>query len=114
MPKKKKTSKADKKKNSSNEFVLISEMDEFYAILNKVQVESQKARIIVETGEILPTIENILKDADFQYKIAKNRGKKNNLTFISILPMPKNRKEESIDMELEFFKDEILEDGQLF
>jgi len=96
-----------KKRRKNLIIEIVSDIDDFVKIVNKVQVEKLSARIYLKDDTICPVIENILKDAHLEFE--KKEGKK--MTMYVIRP---NLSEISLDVSVEELEDEFLEEGQLF
>lgn len=105
--KNKKVTTSIKKRRKNLIIEIISDIDDFVKIVNKVQVEKMSARIYLRDDSICPVIENILKDAHLEFE--KKSGKK-----MSMYVVRPNLSEITLDVSVEELEDEFLEEGQLF
>lgn len=106
--KKNKKEKVSTKKRKKNLIIeIISDIDDFVKIVNKVQIEKMSARIYLKDNTISPVVENILKDAHLEFE--KKSGKK-----MSMYVVRPNLSEITLDVSVEELEDEFLEEGQLF
>lgn len=88
-------------------------MEKFCKTLNKVQIKNkqQKFKTNVKNEK---TLENIIKDVDLKY------DKKKTKTKVEFIIYPNNKAEKRdyfanlLDADMQFYNDEIPEDGQIF
>tara|TARA_Y100000310_G_C20407925_1_gene680549 strand:+ start:304 stop:690 length:387 start_codon:yes stop_codon:yes gene_type:complete len=103
----KKKRKKRKKKKRKYKVAKKLEMDDIYRIINKVQIGQQKSSFAVDIDYAV-VVENVLRDLNLYYE-------RNDLkTKIIFCVHPPEIQEEDIVFDLDFFEDEILEEGQLF
>ena len=104
--------KSSKKKTAKKKKYKVSKklsMDDIYKVINRVQLSRKESKFSVEIAEAA-TIENVIKDLEMPYERIDLKTK---ITFI-IFPGPEIEEEEEIDFDMEFFRDEQVEDGKLF
>jgi len=103
----KEVSKSKKKKKVKRRKKKKIEMEDFYRLLNKVQVKKKTVVFAVELS-LASVIENIIKDAGLKY----NKNLMKTQCVFSIYP---NQEEENYEiLEAECLDDEIIEEGQIF
>ncbi|MFW6130278.1 MAG: hypothetical protein ACOC56_03765 [Atribacterota bacterium] len=69
MTKQKKKVKAKKQsKKGRKKVTLIEEMDDFYSLINKVQMSDEYERFTVIDEDMIPMLENIIKDSDLVFE----------------------------------------------
>ena len=86
--------KSKKRRN----FPIISELSEVYKIINKIQIKKKEYKVCLRDGNILPVLENNLKDLDMEYKISSYKK----MPLVTIFPPPEQNLEE-IDEEVFWF-----------
>lgn len=67
----KQKNKAQEKKQSKKgrkKVILIEEMDDFYSLINKVQMSGDYARFTVINEAMIPMLENIIQDSDLVFE----------------------------------------------
>lgn len=84
-------------------------MEDVYRLINRVQIDKKEVVFSMSNEEACTGL-NTIKDAGLDYKMKELKTK----VVFTIYPNLDEPKEEEIGFELEFLKDEILEDGQLF
>jgi len=87
---------------------LVSEIDEVFIILNKVQTsnEAQTFYLKRKDGNIAPTVENIINDSTLTYEKIE---KKHRIVYC----VSPGDVDFAVDIELEEFEDEFLENFEI-
>jgi hypothetical protein len=106
MEEKKKKGKTSKRK--SHKPVRVVPIDDVYRLINRVQLTKKDATFSVEPCDA-DTVQHVIRDLELR---CKRRDWKTKTTF-TIGPNPEDDKIIP-DVEVDFFDDEILEDGQVF
>jgi len=105
MPPKKKVKKKIVKERKTIPKIEI--IDEFYQYVTKVQIEKEVVIVTINNFDLVPVIENIMKDCSLEFdKQEFSKGMR-----YHIYP---NFDEVPIDVDIDELKDEFLEEGQLF
>ena len=104
--KKKVAKKVTKRKRSPRKRKLIA-IDDVYRIINKVQV-SEKEAVFAVDKEHGPMVKNIIRDLELPCHVADRKE------YTEFKLSPSEEKEEDVDLDTEFFDDEIVEEGFLF
>lgn len=84
-------------------------MEDVYRLINRVQINKKEVTFSMSHQEAATAL-NTIKDADLDFDMRELKTK----VVFTIHPNLEEEKEDDIGFELEFLKDEILEDGQLF
>ena len=87
---------------------LVSEIDEVFKILNKVQTSNEEQTFYLKTKDedIAPTVENIIKDSTLVFEREDKRGK-------IVYRVSPGEIDFAVDIELEEFEDEFLENFEI-
>lgn len=108
---KKTKSKNNKKLHSGRKaYICLREIDKLYKIINKVQIDKELTYIFFSDQSNNSVAENILKDAEIKYEIIPSPNK----VVYKLIPSKEEKINLSIDIDFEFFNDEIPEEGQVF
>lgn len=83
-------------------------MEDVYRLVNRVQLNKKEVKFAVVHDDAI-VVENVLNDLGLEYKLTALRQK----TTFKVKPNDNEENEEPV-IEVEFFDDEILENGQLF
>ena len=108
MPRSKKEIKPVKSKRGRKSHIDLVDMDQFYQLVNKIQVDKEITYIRFSDNEIAPMVENILKDAGLEFGKKFKKG----VFLYRIKPTFSTPSIEQIEVEM--LEDEIIEEGQLF
>ena len=84
-------------------------MEEIYRMLNKVQISRKDIKFSVEEEEAA-TVQNVINDLELPHQ---RQNLKTKVVFI-VKPGKEIEEDEEIEFDMDYFDDEILEDGQLF
>ena len=113
MPRKKESSevrKTETKVKKTGVKVKTITLDEVYRLINRVQVNRKEVHFLLSQEDSV-IANNVLRDLDLKYDIKDFKGK----VQFTIYPKPEEEGEEkSVNIEVDFFADEIPESGQLF
>lgn len=98
------------KKKRKYSTVKVINMEEVYRLLNRVQVNKKEVTFALSPEEAI-IADNVIKDLELEY----NRKERKTKIVYTIYPDPDSQVENTeLDIDIDFFDDEILEDGQLF
>lgn len=99
----------DKKvKRGRKPYLEINQIEQLYKIINKIQTSEEAVYIYLSDQIENLMIENILKDAEINYK--KNNTSKG----VVFKLFPSKRETPDINIDVDFFDDEQIEEGELF
>lgn len=82
-------------------------IDDVYRLLNKVQIADKEVNFSV-SHDIVSTVQNIIKD--LQLPVTEIIKK----TYVTFIVSPSQEKKEETKIDIDFFEDELLEEGFLF
>ena len=106
--KKKKEKNKIKNKCGRKPYLEIDQIEKLYKIINKIQFEEEAVYLYFKDQSLNLVGENIFKDVEVIFeKIESSRG-------IIYKLFPSKREDPDIDIDIDFFDDEIIEDGHVF
>ena len=106
--KNKKEPKNKKNKCGRRPYHEVDQIEKLYKIINKIQLEDKAIYIYFIDQNLNSVAENIFKDAEIVFdKIESSRG-------LVFRLFPSKREDPDIDIDVDFFDDEIIEDGRVF
>jgi hypothetical protein len=110
VARKRRERKADAPKRTPRPKVL--SMDELYRLINRVQINKKEVTVAMSHEDAVIAA-NVLRDAELQYD---RKDLKRRVSFTIHAPEGDAIDEDAIDVDfdIDFFEDEIPEDGQVF
>jgi len=99
--------KTKKKRKKRAAIPKISDIDDFYKYVNKVQLDKNTVVLTITDSNLVPIIENILRDSSLEF------DKREFSTGFRYRMYP-NFDEVVVDIDIDELQDEFLEEGQLF
>jgi hypothetical protein len=101
--------KSEEKKKRAPKPKILS-MDEVYRLINRVQINKKEVCFWLSPEDAV-IAHNVLKDVGLKYDVKELKTR----TSFTIFPNPEDVvDEEATDIDIEFFEDEIPEEGSIF